>query len=598
VGDEKPPGQAEVLVDLAQAEYTFHQEPDGSPFALPVKGPKVARPLRGGRASLRAELAAAFVEDHGKPPSSNALGDALMALEGFAMREEPTQTHLRVAKLGDRIIIDLGTDRFVHVTPLGWTVADHSGSVVFRRTELSGMLPEPVRVEWLPNGGSLEKLWRSLNVSPDHRLLVLAWLISAFVPDIPHPVLSLHGEQGTGKTTAARRLVSIVDPSPVPVRTAPRDVEQWIIAAAGSHVVFLDNISTIAEWLSDALCRASTGDGLVRRALFTNGGLAVSSFRRVVGLTAIDPGALRGDLADRLLAIELERITDSGRRLDAEMAAQWDRDLPHIFGALLETLVQVLAKLPTVHLDSMPRMADFAMILAAVDDVFNTGRKGIKVYLEQRTHLAHDVIESDPVAAMLRKWANGPKWKPTEGDGSWKGSAGDMRALLMGDMSTPPKGWPSTARSMSARLKKVAPALRHLGVIVEQGQRTESMRPWLVSKADVQGKSELPSEPSDRHETGNDQPKQADGWHDGGMTVESVRHATVSQPSLLGTTPDQREHASNDGHDGHDGANHHALNPGGKLLRERDPNSCAECGYLLDPVLVSAGIPTHPGCRD
>ncbi|MEV0626009.1 hypothetical protein [Nonomuraea wenchangensis] len=595
MSDEKPPSQAEILVELAQEAYTFHQEPDGSPFALPVNGPKIARPLRGGRTSLRAELAAAYVEDYGKPPSSNSLGDALTALEGFAMRSEPTQTHLRVAKVGDRVTIDLGTGRFVHASPLGWMVSDTSGPVVFRRTELSGMLPEPATVEWSRDGAALAPLWQSLNVSPDHRLPTLAWLVAAMIPDIPHPVLSLWGEQGTGKTTAAKRLVSLIDPSPVPVRTAPRDVEQWIVAASGSHVVFLDNLSGIPEWLSDALCRASTGDGLVRRRLYSDGGLAVSSFRRVVGLTAIDPGALRGDLADRLLAVELERIPDTARKLDAAMAAQWEADLPEIFGALLSTLCEVLTMLPKVHLDALPRMADFALILAAVDEVFATKGKGMRIYLDQRTHLAHDVIESDPVAAMLRKWVNGPNWKPTEADGSWKGSAGDLRALLMGE--APPKGWPATARSMSARLKKVAPALRQLGVVVEQGQRTESMRPWVIYRADVQGKAHQPSGPSERHATGDDQPKQDDGRHDDRMTVESDRHGTVSQPSLLETRSDQGGSVSADGADGHDGSARPALNASPAPRREADPNSCVECGHLLDPTLVKAGKTTHPGCR-
>ncbi|MGW2143203.1 DUF3631 domain-containing protein [Nonomuraea bangladeshensis] len=35
-----------------------------------------------------------------------------------------------------------------------------------------------------------------------------------------------------------------------------------------------------------------------------------------------------------------------------------------------------------------------------------------------------------------------------------------------------------------------------------------------------------------------------------------------------------------------------------KPRREADPNSCTECGYLLDPTLVQAGITIHPGCRD
>jgi hypothetical protein len=628
---ERGPSQAELLVEIAREDYTFHQEMDGTPFALPIGGPRIARRLRGGRGSLRAELAAKFTEENDKPPSSNALGDALGALEGFAMRSEPTETHLRVARIGDRIVIDLGdsSGRCVQVTPLGWSVMEDTAGVVFRRTELTGALPEPQRSPWLPMGGSMYPLWECLNIAKRDMLPVLAWLVASFDPLIPHPILSLSGEQGTGKTTAARRLGSLVDPSPVPVRTAPKDIEQWIVAAAGSHVVWLDNLSGIPEWLSDALCRASTGDGLVRRALFTDGGLAVTSFRRVVGLTAIDAGALRGDLADRLLSAELERIPDSARRRDQEMAAQWDKQHAVIFGTLLDLLQRVMATMPAVELDAMPRMADFALYLAAVDDVVGSDRYGLKVYLDQRTTLAEDVIESDPVAAMIRKWVRGREWSPNKEDGTWRGSAGDLRALLMKDMATTPKGWPSSARSMSARLKKVAPALRHLGVAVEQGQRSNASRSWIISKERVQGEDEQPSQPSHRHETGDDQQERGDGSSDGRDGRASTVTQPSPQPSLLDTDPDQQEHVSGDGGDGGDGRSDIHLNPvcavcGNRMIitepgqtthpncdpdgadeapkpgRKRPPdypNSCVECGGMLDPTAVAAGETIHRGCR-
>ena len=62
---------------------------------------------------------------------------------------------------------------------------------------------------------------------------------------LPHPILTLFGEQGTAKSTLTKRLVSLVDPSPVPVRKPPKDGEAWISAAQGSYVVGLDNLSSI-----------------------------------------------------------------------------------------------------------------------------------------------------------------------------------------------------------------------------------------------------------------------------------------------------------------------------------------------------------------
>jgi len=41
---------------------------------------------------------------------------------------------------------------------------------------------------------------------------------------------------------------------------------------------------------------------------------------------------------------------------------------PAVLGALFDVLACVLAVLPGVRLESMPRMADFARVLAAVDE--------------------------------------------------------------------------------------------------------------------------------------------------------------------------------------------------------------------------------------
>lgn len=35
-----------------------------------------------------------------------------------------------------------------------------------------------------------------------------------------------------------------------------------------------------------------------------------------------------------------------------------------------------------------------------------------------------------------------------------------------------------------------------------------------------------------------------------------------------------------------------------KSRREPDPNSCEECGYLLDPAAIEGGFTKHPGCQD
>jgi hypothetical protein len=320
---------------------------------VPINGPRVARLLRGGKTSLRAELARRYWTVHETTPSQSALADALVVLEGMAIRTEPEPLYLRVAKHRDCLVLDLGdeTGRAIVIGPHGWRVVDEP-PVLFRRTSLTGVLPDPC------SGGDLGELWQLVNVDQADRPVLTAALVHALFADEPHVITALTGEQGTGKTSASKRIVGLIDPSAVPVRKAPKDADTWITAAAGSWCVALDNLSGLPDWLSDSLCRASTGEGDVRRRLYTDGDLHVISFRRVLVVNGIDLGTLNDDLADRLITVTLTRITEHGRRLDDELAVQWQAAHPRILGALLDLTVRVLAELPTLPPGPLPRMAD------------------------------------------------------------------------------------------------------------------------------------------------------------------------------------------------------------------------------------------------
>jgi hypothetical protein len=139
---------ATELVRLATDRYELAISATGEPFAVARAGhgPYLARMLRGGQASLRAELAASYARQAGRVPASSALADALNVLEGIAMDRPPVPLGLRVARHHGGVVLDLGdpSGRAVVITPGGWEVAARS-PVLFRRTKLTGVLPEPRR---------------------------------------------------------------------------------------------------------------------------------------------------------------------------------------------------------------------------------------------------------------------------------------------------------------------------------------------------------------------------------------------------------------------------------------------------------------------
>lgn len=473
----KPLSVASQLVRLADTRWTFATSTEGEPFALPIDGPPVVRMLTGSR-GIRAELADLYQARTGKVAGQQALADAVLVLEGRGRRLDPVPLALRVARdEAGAVWLDLGTldGRAVRITPSGWSVVDRC-PVLFRRTALTGGLPDP------EPGGTLEELWRLLNVAPESRPVLLAWLVAALLDDVPHPAAALVGEQGTGKSTASRMLTALLDPSPAQLRKPPRDVEGWTTAAAGSWVVGVDNVSTIPAWWSDSLCRAVTGDGDVRRRLYSDGDLTVFAFRRVVLLNGIDLGAVRDDLAERLLTVELERITE--RRYDADLTRAWEAAHPRILGALLDLAARVLAVLPDVVLDEPPRMADFARVLAAVDQVLST--RGLDTYTRTATNLAADAVTGDPVLTALTERVT------TE----WVGTAAQLLDRL-GDPGEHRREWPKDARGMTTVLRRRAPSLRRLGWTVDdlgRGGKDKLLRFRVAPPAGGQEAGIMPAE--------------------------------------------------------------------------------------------------------
>jgi hypothetical protein len=405
--DSESRSVATRLVDLALERYSLGVTPDGEPYALPAAGGHVVTMLRDGRASLRAELAREFFRDAKKVPSSSALTDAMGVLTGYAREQEPVDLHLRTASHQNAVYIDLGDQdqNVVRVTPEGWSIVNSGVPVRFRRTGLTGAFPLP------QPAGSLADLWPLLNIDPDDRVLLLAFMVAALIqPDAPHPVLTFFAEQGSGKSSATRRIVELLDPSPVPLRKAPRDPDSWVVAASGSWVVALDNLSSVKEWLSDALCRACTGEGDVRRRLYTDTNLAVIKFRRCIIANGIDVGALRGDLSERLLSVPLYPIPDSERLLESAIEEEWASVYPGVLGALLDLCVAAKAALPEVVLPSYPRMADFARLLAAIDTVLHT--EGLKRYLHRTDSAATDSLSADPSSSGFGQSSPNPSPVP------------------------------------------------------------------------------------------------------------------------------------------------------------------------------------------
>ena len=400
-GAEQPKGQAQLLVQMAEDTYRLIRSTDGRTYAVPKLGPSIAVPLssKGGN-SLRAKLAASLRRRTGKVATASALADCINVLEGEAAELDPQPVHLRTGRHGEAIVVDMGTEtgQCLTITPGGWSVQADS-PVIFRRSELTHPLPEPVR------GSTLDGLRALINLGDDDYRLAVGWLVAAYFTGIPHPILLIQGEQGTAKSNLIRSLLALVDPQPAADREPPADKREWAIFARASWAFSFDNVTEIPGWLSNSLCKGVTGDAVLQRVLHSDEDIMVFSFQRVIAITTIAiRHDLAGDLADRMLLVEPEvlehRLTEEQVRQAREAA------LPGALGAVLDLAAGVLRELPAVTVDNPPRMADFARVLAALDKV--TGWDTLGGYRAKVTAMSLSLIEGSALARAIFRLATCP----------------------------------------------------------------------------------------------------------------------------------------------------------------------------------------------
>lgn len=485
---DKKPSQATLLIELADRQVNVVAGADGKTYAVRRGGPNVAFPLLR-KDGLRVQLSRQYWQAHRSVPSQSALTDAISVLEGRAVDQDPQDIHMRLAtrstEQGDQVIIDLGTPdgRCVTADANGWHIEPVS-PVLFRRTKLTSPMPEPDPAGQTEHG--LATLRGLLNVDEPAFRLIVGWMVAGLMPKIPHPILAAKGEQGTGKSTALEMLVNLIDPSPAPLRSLPRDIKTWATVASASWAVCLDNVSVIPPWLSDTLCKAVTGDALVDRALYSDDDVSVLSFRRLLALTSIDTGALASDLSERMLTVEFLPIKSDQRRPHSAVAAAFAEGAPAIRSALFDVLAKVLAALPETHLAELPRMADFARILGALDQVM--GWTTLDTYLVASQVSTADLLDAKPFTSTVADFV--------DERGSWTGSVSQLMELL--PVPDPrPRSWPVDTTRAAGQLKRDAPVLRSIGITVDEAGRSRDRQRRQLYTFTAHALVETPQPPQD-----------------------------------------------------------------------------------------------------
>jgi hypothetical protein len=591
-GKEERPPQAQLLVRCAASAGLFHT-PAGEAYAsVPVGDHRETHQVKS--KGFRRWLVRGYIDQYERPPGAQALQDALGLLEARAQFDgTQREVFVRVAGREGAIYVDLANERWevVEITAGGWRVLPGERAAVrFRRPR--GMLALPTPASGDGRDGLDGLLGRFVNVSDEGAIrLIIAWLVQALRPTGPYPVLIFQGEQGSAKSTAERLVRSLVDPSTAPLRTTPRNERDLVIAATNSWCVAFDNISTLQPWLSDASCRLSTGGGFSARELYTDADEVLFDATRPQLFNGITEVATRPDLLDRALVVTLPPIPEERRRPEAELWKEFEEVRPRILAALFDAVSGALGAVQGVRLEGMPRMADFAVWATAAEEALSWKPGAfMAAYSGNRAEATENALEADPVAIAVREFM--------EDQDEWTGTAGELwEALngLVGEAIRHTKAWPGAPNALSARLKRLAPALRGIGI--EYGEERSGSK-------GTRRKTLMKKGPAKDRQSRQDRQYPGEVRQDGQLDTDGVDRPTDGTDSVL-KEDRQRESAANHGFsDGPDSSDDDSRTDSSLSAFLREPpawyrSQAKECGRqgaperLLEPLAYAVAYEVY-----
>ena len=441
-----------IFRDQYDAPYARIRDVDGSIKVLQVRSEK-----------FKNALIRAYNKEHGEPPKASLLKQAIEAVVAEADLAEKVEMHLRIAQTGDKFYYNLAdrSGTVIEIDSTGWR-ARTDAPVCFREYPLTSSQAQPDQYNPVP----ISKIFEWINIGdPLARVLMEVCFVSSFMPGIKHPLLMLNGHQGSAKTTAARILKTLVDPSVVDVGPLPKTIPE--IAQLLSHQYFtvFDNLSEIKPVVSDLLCQAVTGGVFSKRRLYTDEEDVVLRMDGCVAATGINIVAEKADLLDRTILFRLERISDVRRKDEASLWTEIKAATPGLLASIFNTVSEAMARLPKIKLRKAHRMADFYRAGIAISQALGyKGHEFERAMEQNRRNVELAALEGEPLCEavamfMLRK-------------NSWKGTASELlQALLQTNVAG---ALPKAPNQLSRKLKEIELTLRSFKIFVLWGHDSDT----------------------------------------------------------------------------------------------------------------------------
>jgi len=449
---EKRQNQASILVAFVLDQVELFHDKNMDVYAR-YKSTQETHRLESRR--FKDWIVSSFFSETKKSAHDQSVREAINTLSGLARSKgECHEVNIRVASHDGSYYIDLaqpGSSHAIELKPGGWSIIDQP-PVYFLRPDTMRPLPIPI------SGGDITSLWGIINVPENCRCLVLAWLIECFRPDTPFPVLEFFGEQGSAKSTTQTILRRLIDPNASDLRAAPKTPEDIFVCAGVNWLASYENISHLSPAMQDAFCVLSTGAGYAKRKLYSDADESVIQVKRPIVLNGISIAVTSQDLVDRTISIETPVIEN---RLEGrELLKVFETIQGELLGALLDIAAKALSIVHTIELPpaERPRLLEFAHLGMAIAQVMEgTPEPFLRQFNAARQESIARTIDASPVALAFLDWI---ETQPSPIEITVK----DLFHAVEMYKPINTESWPRSPKGFADTLRRLAPALRQMGI--------------------------------------------------------------------------------------------------------------------------------------
>jgi Bifunctional DNA primase/polymerase, N-terminal len=434
--------------------------------------------LRIESSKFKRHLARQFYEkNRNKVVNSESITNAIQVIQAKAEYEGNTiPLSIRVAWHDSSIYYDLSNDKWqcIKISSQDWELSNTTYPLFVRFNQTSQAEPDRRY-----DSDILDRFLRLTNLKQDQdRILLKVYIISLFIPDIPHAMLILHGEKGSAKSTLQTLIKLLVDPGKPTLLTVHNDRTEFVQQLAHNHIAYYDNVKQTPGWLSDEACKAVTGIGQTKRKLYSDDEDIVYEYKRCLGFNGVNNSLTEPDALDRSLMIELDRISKENRKVESDIMADFMQLRPQLLGYIFDILVKALQIKSTIKLNDLPRMADFAIWGEAIARAMGyKDLEFINAYYENIGKQNIEAIENHPLGQTVAKFFE--EDIQAKSKMSWEGQPAKLLEELeivaqRHKVNTNHKSWPKEVRWLTRRLNQIrSNLLEGLGIEVQINRLTD-----------------------------------------------------------------------------------------------------------------------------